>query len=256
MVWPPHRLARTRQYSKDVIRFVVLGPDSGNFANKLEEVLLEPFLLWVRTTTGQWWAGRSYEAISGALQMVLPVKEDSVLGAPIPIVRTKNMPFDVSAITDSIWKDLWEKTVRGSRPRISDVLLSDCAYQAYCEEWRTAIILANCAIESARDEMLCSHSLSMKNFSKNRTDLLKHLGKDLKSLFGISFAEVSSEESREFIKSLWITRGEASHGRELRWREGNDWKSVKSLSERRFLGSLRTVIQTIRSFEMRATLQR
>lgn len=202
----------------DTIVVTYWGADSPNEGTNLERFVIRPFVEWLRVLTRQWWIGRSMEGVNGPLHFIAPLDvEGKAVGAPTPVVRMTTAGPGMLAVTDKLWIEAWRRTLAGDVPLASKSLEMDANYMIASEEFRSGVILACSAIEAARDALLNRVGAKASDMKTSRTDLLKHLSVGLANITGADLRQDRPDLFR-LATAFWSARGEAAHGRPVRWR--------------------------------------
>ena len=202
----------------DTLLVTYHGPNSPNEGPNIERYILGPFFEWLRVLTRQWWVGRSIEGVTGALHFIaLLNKEDANVGSPTPVVRFTSAGPEMQPISNTTWIAAWERVFRSEIPPAEKVLEMDANFAIASREFRSGIILACGAIEAARDALLNRLGIKLSAMKTSRTDLLKHLSVGFEKVLGASLKD-DRPDLFDLATAFWCARGEAAHGRPVRWR--------------------------------------
>lgn len=175
---------------------------------------------WLRCLSDQWWIGRSYERISGALHFVSPIDEHGrTIGAPTPVARISTPSARMRSITAEIWTQAADNAAAG-QPSGERGLAADAKHMFASEEFRAACVLACGAFEAARDRTLEENSLKVSDLRCSDTNLLQHLSKGFAHVFRRNLKE-EEPALYDLTKAFWTARGHAAHGKPIQWRLGN-----------------------------------
>ncbi|KEO91765.1 hypothetical protein EH31_03585 [Erythrobacter longus] len=200
----------------DSLRVRVFTNDLTDFYEKVPKYVVEPLLDGVRNLTGQWWGGRSYEAVTGALHFIIPVNAESTLeGSAIPICGVRTASDDLVPLDAALWKKA--SNYIGFKQSSSWRTLELQAYHNFASrDYFGSCVLGCGAIESLRDQILDKAGKKKSDFNTSETDLLKHLSIGLGTLFGRNLRD-EEPETFEQLRAIWIARGDAAHGRRPKW---------------------------------------
>lgn len=233
----------------DTILVVLHGPDSGSHGEIFEKYFLEPLLEWVRVLSDQWWAGRSYEGISGALHFIAPVDRDGrTVGTPTPVARMATGGPHMRPIDATIWTEAADKAGAGQVPGYL-ALATDAKFMLTSKEFRAGCVLACGAFESARDEVLEKAKLNLSALKCSETNLLQHLSVGFDAAFGRNL-EKEQPETFSLLKAFWIARGHAAHGKTLQWREGEQVSAIDEIKSSVLTDGIDRVLAWIRSIRI------
>lgn len=218
--------------------------DGAGLEQKIAKYVMEPLLEGVRIETRQWWAGRSYEGVAGKLHFLMPIEEGGQLaGQPSPICRIVTASDGMTPLDPALWIKASEyiKFQRLNAPRSLELN----AYHAFASEERTsACVLACAAIESARDHILEKNGKKKSDLKTSDTDLLKHLSTGMNNVFERNY-EIEEPIGFANLKSLWIARGDAAHGRLAYWRHGETQLQLQDLELPIFVSAVSSAMRWI-----------
>lgn len=202
----------------DTFLITLFGPDSPNGREKIEHLILEPLLGWLRVLTEQWWLGRSIEGASGPLHFIIPLNEvGQVVGSPTPTARFTSGGPKMKPVTRDIWIAAAHRAFSAERPPPEKTLESDANFMLASREFRSGIILACSAIEAGRDSLLTKSGARIAHLKTSTTDLLKHLSVGFERLFGINLRQ-ADPGLFDILSAFWTARGHAAHGKPVLWR--------------------------------------
>jgi hypothetical protein len=199
---------------------------------------LSSFFQWLRIETGQWWAGRSYEGVIGGVHFVIFIDEDGkTIKKWTPVSRAKTGSDQLKPVTRDTWIKCGDYAAQsittGSRG-----LISDAEYLFAIGEVSSAVIMACAACESARDDILLINRIKIYQLGVSSTDFLKHITVGFERKLGRNM-EKEEPECFSFVKSLWVARGEAAHGREVFWHvEGQPKTPIRNIEIEEFTAKL------------------
>jgi hypothetical protein len=187
------------------------APNTQQIADRLVQRLIS-LLRW---RSRQWWVGRSIDAWLGYRRCTFPISEDgsplsgpephaqlNVIGSNILTVIGDERPVD-RAIWESVSNDLASSNDSPSHI----IYLLDARYFTFRGDLRRGILDMVVACEQARD--LAFERLRRK---VRGTDLLSHITDELKRVGGRSYEEEHPSDY-QWVRKLWITRGNIAHGR-------------------------------------------
>ena len=165
----------------------------------------------IRLATGQWWVGRPSEHLTGNCHVTLDADANGVTLIPSPTCR-QTRPFEnTQRLSPTIWGSLFDDLAADRKVSTPHLLESDAVYFYAIKEFRISLITLATAFESARDLLSERLRISFKG-----TDILKHLSVNLESRAGRNL-ETENADLYEFLKRVWIARGNLAHGRNLLW---------------------------------------
>jgi hypothetical protein len=196
------------------------GPTSHGEGENLERFIVRPFVEWLRVLTHQWWIGRSIEGVSGPLHFLAPLSEEGKgVGSPTPVARGASAGPSMIPLTENIWIEAARRAFAAEVPPSELSLEMDANYMLASHEFRSGIILACSAIEAARDATLAKAGIKLMQLKTSTTDLLKHLSVGFERVLG---ANLAKEDPGLFaiVTAFWRARGEAAHGKSVRWTSG------------------------------------
>lgn len=232
----------TPDLPRDTLIVTLHGPDSGRYGQRIEKYLLRPILEWLRALTDQWWIGRSYEGISGALHFIAPLdREGKMVGKPTPVTAMTTGGPRMIPVSPSEWVKAADNAVAGVPPAELG-LSTDAKFMLASHEFRSAIILACCAFEAARDRVLDEKQVKLRSLPCSPTDLLKHLSSGFESQFGRNL-ELEEPETFAALRSFWIARGDAAHGRPVEWRSNGQAMPIDAISPSLLTESIDSILK-------------
>jgi hypothetical protein len=220
------------------------GPNSPNEGENIERYILAPLLEWLRVLTHQWWIGRSIEGVSGPLHFIAPINaKGEVVGSPSPVARFTSAGPHMVPLTQDIWRRGAELALGGATPSASRKLEADANFMLASREFRSGVILASSSIESTRDEALEAGGVKFAKMGTSSTDLLKHLSVGFGRVF---LRDLAQEDPAlfEILSAFWRARGEAAHGKSVRWRTRQSDVPIEEVE----FGTLSDGLSSIRSW--------
>jgi hypothetical protein len=221
------------------------GADSPGHGENIERFILRPLLEWLRVLTHQWWIGRSIEGASGPLHFLAPLSEDNrFAGSPTPVARGTSAGPLMVPLTEAIWTEAARRALTGEVPPAERALEADANYMLASREFRSGIILACSAIEAARDSALLDADLRLSQLKTSTTDLLKHLSVGFGHVFGADLAR-DAPELFGILSAFWRARGEAAHGKPVRWRMDPSDKPIEDVEFGTLSDNLRRILAWI-----------
>lgn len=194
----------------DTIAFFVRAPDP-NVAERIARRYATALFADLRSSTGQYWIGRTAEFESQAIGS-FPLLPSNRLGQPT--VRSPSFyvsDLDMKPVTRALWRGAVERVAAGIEPDILLSMISDFDHFRASAMMDTATIQGCSVIEIARNLTLDRNGKRIANLKGNSTDLVKHLSVGFGELFG---RNLLNEEPGlfNFVKSLWKVRGHLAHG--------------------------------------------
>lgn len=175
------------------------------------EACISLALEWVRTTTKQWWAGRSSESLTGNLHVLFELQNGSLYASPIPTCR-QTSPFSGTQRLSALqWQEIIGFVHKGERPSPRHSFLADAVYFYLLKDFRVSLITLATAFESARDILS-----DKRNLRFNGSDLIRHVSREMDRQTGRSL-ERDDGDAFEFLKRVWIARGHLAHGKAMKW---------------------------------------
>lgn len=177
----------------------------------LAENLLADLLGRIRLATGQWWVGRPSEHLTGNCHVTLNADDQRMSLIPSPRCR-QTRPFEgTQRLSPSLWASIFSDLRNGGLVSTPRLLESDAVYFYAIREFRISLITLATAFESSRDILSDRVGKRFKG-----TDITKHLSTNLDAGLGRNLAR-EKPDLYEFLKRVWIARGNLAHGRPLVW---------------------------------------
>lgn len=204
------------KFPRDTIAVAVYGDDAMDKGASLAEQVVRDLFSWLRILTKQWWVGRPAEGITGNLHAAFQLsQEDHTTGSPVLLARQTSPPEGARRVSTEVWETAFSKIREHALPKFSDTAISNAQFLYFSGEHELCIINICTSLEIERDIVLENKGIA-KNALKSDTDILKHLSLDFERIFS---RNLKNEHPRlfDFLRSLWIARGNVAHGKNLVW---------------------------------------
>ena len=198
------------------------------------------FLASLRVRTGQWWIGRTSEGMTGNLHFCFqsgPEKGEGRILAPI--CRQVAADRSIQPIDAGTWKDSLQDALNGRTLNWIHVIRIDIEYYFNIGEHLTSILLFCGWVENLRDSTLFYYGKRISDLNTSPTDLLKHITLELDRIAGRN-AQREIPEAFDFIRASWISRGNFSHGKTLKWKF-SEFSNMAEFPSNRFYEILRAI---------------
>ena len=233
----------------DTYCMFIYGKKHSSLGIEIATEVLENTFQWLRTKTQQWWIGRPTEGITGNMHYYIPLAERRHSKEP-PIIQAKNTsPILGTRKVDSV---LWHQAVTDAshdkKPDADDVLFSDAMYYYFAGDHRISIIVLCSCFEICRDLILEVRGISKRRLPKSSTDLIAHVTGGFGDLFNRNL-EKEDHEAYNFLKSVWIARGNVAHGKTIHWRENNKNIPFSNVGQKTFVEGAHKIHSWLKSLK-------
>jgi hypothetical protein len=252
MVIPNDSKPNNVKNAPDTIYVHARGDIDDRYASRIAATIVNNAFEWLRIASDQWWIGRPGEALTGNLHVQMPADENgNVIDLPRPLCKQYTSSLEMKYVDKDMWEACVRKSIADSQPPPHLSLLSETKFNLHSGQYKYGILSGVSAIEIFRDLILSEGNCDISNMRTNTTDLLKHLTVGFNNLYGRNL-QTEMEPSYEFLKSLWICRGNIAHGKPLRWIEGGKEVRFDQSIVARISGGLEAIVRWMQTVRLSA----
>lgn len=183
----------------------------------LQSVALR-LLQYLRIISGQWWIGRSADAMLGYVRNSFPIDEDGKPLEPSTGYATARTISGFEHPVDNVaWTEAIARLSAGELPRESTLLVLDSYYYAAAGDFRAAVLSISQALEQEVERTFAClwGATTEAPFKRGRvmrgSGLIDHLTSDLERLASRRF-DTEHPDTFGLIEDIWLARGNVAHG--------------------------------------------